>query len=87
MQTIGQAMDEVLADMAAGPLVYRDGDAYIFLDRAHPGFTYDISDGQCSDAASALRWVAHMAQKSWITERHIEQFALLAAERFGGYWP
>lgn len=82
-----QAVAEMMADLRQGPLVFRDADWYVFIDRDQPGFTYEITDAQCEDAGSALRWVAHMAQKSWVTERHIEQFALLAAERFGGCYP
>lgn len=87
MQTIQSAVDEMLADLERGPLVYRDASGYVLTDRDQPGFTYDIADFQCEDAGSALRWVAHMAQKSWITTRHLEQFARLAAERFGGRFP
>ena len=87
MRTMEQAVAEMMADLAKGPLVYRDAGGYVFTDREQPGFTYDITDAQCLDAGSALRWVAHMARKSRVTEGHIEQFALLAAERFGGRFP
>lgn len=87
MSTLEQAFRELAVDRALGPLVYCDADAYVFTDRNHPGFTYEIADYQCADAASALRWIAHMAQKTWVTTRHLEQFAHLTAERFGGRLP
>lgn len=85
--TMEQALAEMLEDLRRGPVVYRDGDAFIFTDRDHPGFIYEITDAQCEDAGSALRWIAHMAVKSWVTPKHLEQFALLAAEQFGGFYP
>jgi hypothetical protein len=42
-----------------------------------------VYDFQAADAGHALRWIEHMAQKSWITKTHLEQFARLAAANFG----
>jgi hypothetical protein len=42
-----------------------------------------VYDLKANDAGHALRWIEHMAQKSWVTKTHLEQFASLVATRFG----
>lgn len=71
-----------MANLNRPPLVKRDGDGYVFLADGGPGWDYDISDAACLDAGSALRWIEHLAPKSWVTVEHLEQFARLAAEHF-----
>jgi len=48
-------------------------------DRAHSGFDYEFSVKGLDDA---LNWVAHLAQKSWITTEHLERFARAARNHF-----
>lgn len=71
-----------LKPRAACVLVKRDGDAYVFMADGGPGWDYDITDAACRDPGSALRWIEHLAQKSWVTPAHLEQFARLAADQF-----
>lgn len=42
-----------------------------------------VYDFQVQDAGHALRWAEHMAQKSWVTKQHLEQFVRLAANKLG----
>lgn len=42
---------------------------------------YDIHP---TSAGASLRWIEHLAEKTWITTHHLEQFARLAADSFGG---
>ena len=42
-----------------------------------------VYDFAASDPGEALRWVEHIAQKTWVTKKHLEQFARLAADKFG----
>lgn len=62
-------------------LVKVDEDGYWFRTD-HDLWAYDISFAACRDSGSALRWVEHMASKSWVTKTHLEQFSRLAAEHF-----
>jgi len=80
--SIEQATDAALAYMLREPLVWIEEDGYfVFRDEAHDGFRYDFKP---DDATDAMHWVAHMARKSWVTTDHLEQFALLACQQFGG---
>lgn len=56
---------------------FKDGYYEFYLDGE---MVYDF---QATDPGHALRWIEHMAQKSWITKTHLEQFARLAASNFG----
>lgn len=76
--TMGQAIDALLAKLKERPLVEFDDGFYVFRDPSHPGFTYDFMV-----RGDALHWVAHMAQKRWVTTEHLEQFARLVMERGG----
>lgn len=51
----------------------------VFTDCGSPGFEYDIP---CSGLADALRWITHVAPKTWVTKRHLELFALLMLGEF-----
>lgn len=58
-----------------------DGGFEWFVERAnqlHVAYEHHVSD-----AGDALRWVEHMAVKSWVTPAHLEQFARLVADKFG----
>lgn len=58
-----------------------DGGFEWFIERAdqlHVAYEHHVSD-----AGDALRWVEHMAAKSWVTPTHLEQFARLVADKFG----
>lgn len=63
----------------APPQVVRFVDGYFefYLDDE---MVYDFKP---NDAGHALRWIEHMAPKSWITKNHLEQFARMAAAHFG----
>lgn len=76
--TLRQAVEAALAKLGEPPLVEFDDGFYIFRDPANPGFTYDFKL-----RGDALHWVAHMAQKRWVTTEHLEQFARLAMDREG----
>lgn len=71
-QTIAQTMDAALARLMEPPLVWMEDGYFVFRDPKHPGFTYDF---MVTDASDALGWVAHMAEKNWVTTEHLEQFA------------
>lgn len=73
-------MKELTAEMLVEPelvKVTRDG---LFLFYVDGGGVYQFKPG---DAAYALRWIEHVAQKGWVTKQHLEQFARLAADYFG----
>ena len=61
------------------PSVVRTEDGYFefYLDGV---MVYDFKP---SSPGNALRWVQHMAGKSWVTKKHIEVFCLLAADQYG----
>lgn len=42
-----------------------------------------VYDFKPATPGEALRWIEHIAGKSWVTKAHIEQFARLAANQFG----
>lgn len=69
---------EMVARLCRPPLVkvtdgyfefYLDGEMVYDFEVCHPG--------------KALRWAEIMAQKSWVTKQHMEQFARLAADAAG----
>lgn len=71
-------MNQALPCFAVPQVVqFKDGFYEFYLDGE---MVYDFA---ATDAGHALRWVEHMAQKSWITKTHLEQFARLAAGHFG----
>lgn len=72
-------MDQLMADLEAdrqSPLVtvVPKGDAFevTFFDRGLPHFRYEFT---CNGTGDALHWIAHLAEKGWVTTRHIEIFA------------
>lgn len=42
-----------------------------------------VYDFKPEDTGAALRWIEHMAGKSWVTKEHLSQFSMLAANHFG----
>lgn len=72
--------EDFVSELTRAPLVRCGGDGYFefLLDNEN---AYDFTVG---DPSRALRWIEHMAQKSWVTKEHLEQFARLAADKFGG---
>ena len=38
---------------------------------------------EVTGVGDALRWIEHIAQKTWCTPTHLQMFAALAAEHFG----
>jgi len=82
MKPVAEVMDEALRELRAKPLVSLTEDGFFewFMDGE---MVYDFDANNPGDA---LRWIEHMAQKSWVTKKHIEQFSRLAAGKFGvGY--
>lgn len=79
---IGELIDEYMAEVElekTRPLMRFDSDpdangAYSvrFYDRNNPGFVYEF---RCIGPADAIHWVAHLAEKGWVTTRHLELFA------------
>lgn len=87
--TAAEAMDRMLADLRlrqAAPLLTVDPATgpdrccVTLLDRGRPGATYEIS---VSSAADALRWIAHVAPKTWVSKEHLELLAITALQHFG----
>lgn len=81
MRHIGEVVGEVLAEMALPPLVTLEDGVFTFYDRSIPGFIYDFT---VRDAADALCWFRHMAPKQWVTKDHLQVFASLCLQQFGG---
>lgn len=88
VKTAAQALDEFMEALELdrrSPLVVLDDTSdpatvgVKFFDRAHPGFEYDF---YCNSKPDALRWVAHMAPKTWVTKEHLEVFARLMLDYF-----
>lgn len=42
-----------------------------------------VYDFKPADPGAALRWIEHMASKSWVTKEHLGLFSMLAANHFG----
>ena len=42
-----------------------------------------VYDCDASNTGDALRWIEHIAPKTWVTKEHLEQFARLVASKFG----
>lgn len=77
--SLSEAMRAALNDSV--PVVRRVFGGWDF-DVGDGRWDYDISDAMCRDEGSALRWIEHLAAKSWVTTRHLLQFASLAADHF-----
>lgn len=52
----------------------------IFMDPASPGFEYDPS---IRSAQQALDIARHVADKTWVTDAHLQQFKALMLAEFG----
>ncbi|HXI14748.1 MAG TPA: hypothetical protein VNM48_00155 [Chloroflexota bacterium] len=79
--TGAEAMEAALTDLQRAPLVKLAIDCFEFYDG--DVMAYDLTPSSSGDA---LRWIEHLAQKTWVTKEHLEQFARLAASHFGaGY--
>ena len=80
-KTAAQAVDEMVALLNEPPLVTMDKAGVVtFTADGGAGWDYEFSP---TDAGDCLRWIEHMGQKTWVTSRHLEQFARLAADHFG----
>jgi hypothetical protein len=78
-RSMAEVMDALAVKLQRAPLVWVEDGMFIVRDEKLPGFRYDFD---CESAGDGLRWVAHLAQKSWVTTEHLEQFASLAADLF-----
>lgn len=82
LKSASELADEVLAEFMAPPLVTLDSEGYFnFRHPEIPTFGYDF---KVHDACDALSWVAHMAEKRWVSTEHLQQFAALAMKQFRG---
>ena len=75
-------IDEAVAYIRAAranPPVVRTEDGYyeFYLDGM---MVYDFKP---SSPGNAMRWIQHMAGKSWVTKHHIEWFARMVADEYG----
>jgi hypothetical protein len=78
LRPVGESIDEVLENMKRPPLVaVVDGYFEFYLDGEK------VYDFEVCEPGRALRWAEHMAQKSWVTKRHLEDFVRLAADAAG----
>lgn len=86
---ISEAMAELERELALDrdkPLVrfdrkpLPDGSYLVrFFDRTKPRFVYEFT---CAGPSDAIHWVAHLAEKCWVTTRHLQLFARAAADRW-----
>ena len=44
---------------------------------------YDISLNRCNDAHKILKWVVHLAPKTWVTANMIGSFVKIACQECG----
>lgn len=56
----------------------KDGAFEFYVDGA---FYYDLT---VRDAMDCLHWIICLGDKTWVTKEHLEQFANLAFQSFGG---
>ena len=59
-----------LARIEDGAIVFGDGH-------------YDISLAECATSERVLRWVFHLAAKSWVDGETLRRFILLASKHHG----
>lgn len=87
--TVGEAIDRALADLdlaQRSPLVTVDPAStpdrcfVTLFDRSHRGFDYEIT---VTSTADALRWIEHVASKTWVTKEHLELMAAHTLSHFG----
>lgn len=82
------SMDEAVAaalESLRNPLVTMV-EPGVFAFRDPSGVIPWLYEFDVSSMGDALRWIEHMAPKTWVTTAHLEQFASLAATHFGqGY--
>lgn len=79
--TAAEAMSAAVdAIRARQGLVTIDPDGYVEM-RTEPGcepYGFEVTG-----VGDALRWIEHIAEKTWCTPTHLQMFAALAAEHFG----
>lgn len=63
-------------------LVYLDDDLFVFTSPNWPGFTYSF---YVTEARPASYWLEHMARESWVTDKHLEEFLLVAEKQETGF--
>lgn len=68
-------MDNRPKTVSGTRLVRQAADGYfVFYDPKSPGFEYDFKP---TPSVPAIHWVAHMADKTWVTKEHLGEFAAL----------
>ncbi|TMN24519.1 hypothetical protein [Pseudoxanthomonas sp. X-1] len=55
----------------------------VLFDRENPGFKYDF---YVRNRADALDWISHLAEKRWVTTKHLQLLAALAKREFQDNW-
>ena len=79
--SMAQIADAAMADLrhrAAFPLIVRDGDFIVLIDRLEDGTEherYDVPVDQLSTAAGTAFWMRQLAPKNWVTKKHLELLA------------
>lgn len=79
--TAAEAMSAAVhAIRARQGLVTIDQDGYVEMQTEAGCEPYGF---EVTGVGDALRWIEHIAQKTWCTPTHLQMFAALAAEHFG----
>ena len=79
--TAAEAVSAAMADIRARQgLVTIDQDGYVEMRTEAGCEPYGF---EVTGVGDALRWIEHIAQKSWVTPTHLQMFAALVAEHFG----
>ena len=51
--------------------------------KAHEHYWYSVGLDQCATLPQITHWVCHLADKSWVTPKMLQEFVLLATEANG----
>lgn len=91
-QALG-AMTRCVAELrhqAAHPIIVRDGDYLVLIDRLPSGEqreTYDVPVKDMRTAGGVAFWVRQLAPKTWVTKKHLELLAQAAIDLNPGNVP
>lgn len=79
-----------LRHRAAHPIIVRDGDYLVLIDRLPDGQqreTYDVPVKDMRTAGGVAFWVRQLAPKTWVTKKHLELLAQAAIDLNPGNVP
>ena len=65
-----QTLSELMETKFEPCVVVDDGWVTLLNDHGN----YDIELTQCNTAEAILHWVAHLSEKIWVTNQHINEF-------------